>query len=169
MRLEYLCIFFSSGTFVASAFSNSNDTLLIKTQDVESNQILNQLLNGTWDVDHSHIVEELELNIRVAMVAIIVIAISSLSRCPHGMYLLPSIISGHQPFQELVWWIQMAIAWPNGGSESGHLIIIAITNIINLLIRDVIMPSSCLLSLITSIITICRIWSWVNESRYEFL
>ena len=104
-----------------------------------------------------------------SVVAIIVIAISWLSRCPHGMYLLPSIISGHQPFQELVWWIQMAIAWPNGGSESGHLIIIAITNIINLLIRDVIMPSSCLLSLITSIITICRIWSWVNESRYEFL
>ena len=103
-----------------------------------------------------------------SVVAIIVIAISWLSRCPQGMYLLPSIISGHQPFQELVWWIQMAIAWPNGGSESGHLIIIAITNIINLLIRDVIMPSSCL-SLITSIITICRIWSWVNESRYEFL
>ena len=103
-----------------------------------------------------------------SVVAIIVIAISSLSRCPQGMYLLPSIISGHQPFQELVWWIQMAIAWPNGGSESGHLIIIAITNFINLLIRDVIMPSSCL-SLITSIITIRRIWSWVNESRYEFL
>ena len=73
-----------------------------------------------------------------SVVVIIVIAISSLSRCPQGMYLLPSIISGHQPFQELGWWIQMAIAWPNGGSESGHLIIIAITNFINLLIRDVI-------------------------------
>ena len=135
-----------------------------KNADAEKETVSFVLNEFTPDVDTGS-----QYHSYSSVVAIIVIAISSLSRCPQGMYLLPSIISVHQPFQELGWWIQMAIAWPNGGSESGHLIIIAITNIINLLIRDVIMPSSCLLSLITSIITICRIWSWVNESRYEFL
>ena len=47
---------------------------------------------------------QLQIEIQVASATLVVWwpSLSSPYRCPQGMYLLPSIISGHQPFQELV-------------------------------------------------------------------